>query len=342
MDQPRECLCCGKAFEPTCHVSRQKYCSRACCVKYNNARRYVPPGNACLHCGASLEQSLQRGRNRKFCGDVCRNAYHGQKLAEKKRAAHNAPRICPNCGREFRAAWETGMPPRFCSDECRVEWWREYHKTHVNPDEPLKNCAYCGRELEIRGRKYCSRVCYRLGAARARGERICPVCGKLLPKKAHSGRKYCSQACATAAWSLNNRPDGPRRRCITTGNPGAWRRQLAELARNSAPEPKKDRRIYLICGTAKLVSTDALVNFVRYQLQCDPFDGNVYVFCNGECTHLKWLEWDGSGFCIGARQTEWGRYPWPGEKSGAAIEITEQEFEFLRCRSNRGNEGWNR
>jgi transposase len=101
------------------------------------------------------------------------------------------------------------------------------------------------------------------------------------------------------------------------------------LARKAVLEPKKDRRIYLVCGAARLVSLDTLVTFIRYQLQCDPFDGNMHVFCNREGTHLKWLEWDGSGFCVGSRHTEWGRYPWPDEKMGVAIEINEQEFEFL-------------
>jgi hypothetical protein len=48
---------------------------------------------------------------------------------------------------------------------------------------------------------------------------------------------------------------------------------------------------------------------------------------------LKWLEWDGSGFCVGLRQTEWGKYPWPIDKTMAAIEIAEHEFEFLRSKS---------
>jgi endogenous inhibitor of DNA gyrase (YacG/DUF329 family) len=153
MEEELTCLQCGKVFKPTCHVSRQKYCSRECCVKYNNAKRYVPPNNACVHCGALLTQSVSRGKNRRFCGDACRITYHAQKRAEKKREAHNAPRICPNCGKEFRATWETGTVPRFCSDECRVVWWKEYHKAHGGDEEQHANCAYCGKELEGRTKK---------------------------------------------------------------------------------------------------------------------------------------------------------------------------------------------
>lgn len=162
--------------------------------------------------------------------------------------------------------------PRFCCDACRIEWWKEYHKTHSSTEKPDTTCAYCGKELKEQTRKYCSRACYRLSTASARGKRICPWCGKLLPKNAHSGQKYCSPACAGASWRLNKRTDGQRRRCITTANLRAWHRQLAELSCKAEFKPPKDRRILLVCGAASLVSTDALVNFIRYQLQCDPFD----------------------------------------------------------------------
>lgn len=248
MEAMHECKHCGKAFEPTCHASRQIFCSKECRIKHNNAKRYAPPGNACMECGAALTQSGQRGKNRKFCGDACRIAYHVKKAAEKKRIERQTPRVCPNCGKDFVPMWEKGGIPRFCSDDCRIEWWREYHKTHPGSGESKTKCAYCGQKLGGSGGKYCSRACYRLGAAHVRGEKRCGWCGKLLPKKARSTQKYCCQACARSAWSLAQR-GGPTGRCITAHNPAAWRRQLAELTTKAKPEPKADRRILLVCGT---------------------------------------------------------------------------------------------
>jgi hypothetical protein len=279
-----------------------------------------------------LEQNRQHGRNRKFCGDACRQANHTKKMAEKKRAERQTPRICPACGKEFQPMWEKGALPRFCSDECRIAWWREYHKLTPSPEETNTTCAYCGREMDRREGKYCSRVCYRLGAARVRGERCCDWCGKTLPQKARVGQKYCCPSCAAAAWNLSNHT-GPRRRCITARNSQAWHRQLAMLTQKAVVEPQKGKRILLVCNVMKLVSTDALINFIRYELQCDPFDGNHYVFCTSESTQLKWIEWDGSGFCVGFRYAEWGKYPWPVDKPGAVMEITGQEYEFLRGKS---------
>lgn len=330
MSDENKCVCCGAAFTPTCHSAHQKYCSSKCRMKYNNRKRYTPPENACVNCGASLEHIEQVGRNRRFCGDACRDAYNHQKEKERKQAARNEPRVCPNCGKDFVPLWKTGSP-RFCCDECRIEWWKEYHKHNPDEQKTSTTCAYCGCEMRGDG-KYCSRACYRLGAARVRGEKTCLWCGKLLPKKARSTQKYCCTKCAKASWRLTH-SDEYGQRCIRTKNPTAWRRQLMELTNKTVIDTPKDYRILLVCGTMNLVSTDILVNFIRFELCCDPFDGNAYVFCNGGHSHLKWLRWDGCGFCVGSRQAEWGSYPWPPEKEGFTVEITELEFTFLCSKS---------
>lgn len=332
METKHECKCCGKEFEPTCHKIRQIYCSEACRIKYNNAKRYAPPENACLECGATLTQSGQCGKNRKFCTDACRRAYHAKKAAEKKRIERQTPRICPNCGGEFVPMWEKGGLPRYCSDDCRIEWWKEYHRVTPDEREPNSVCAYCGKALEKGNKQYCSRACYRLGTAKVRGRRRCEWCGELLPKKAQAGQKYCCQSCAASAWKLRN-PTGVKHRCITTRNSGAWRKQLAELAKGVGVEAPKNQRIYLICGLKLVASTERLIEHLRYELKCDPYDGSIYVFCGNERTLLKWLEWDGSGFCVGFRHAEWGTYPWPAKKAEAVMEITRQEYDFLRVKS---------
>ena len=35
-----QCLNCGQPFEPTCHITRQKFCCDACRHKYNNVKRH--------------------------------------------------------------------------------------------------------------------------------------------------------------------------------------------------------------------------------------------------------------------------------------------------------------
>ena len=58
------CLNCGMGFTPTCHITRQKFSSSECRVRYNNAKRYYTdtPVNECPECGAPIQQSGEAGR----------------------------------------------------------------------------------------------------------------------------------------------------------------------------------------------------------------------------------------------------------------------------------------
>ena len=114
------CKNCGQEFEPTCHQSRQVFCSTECRIKYHNRKRYAPPGEVCMECGKALAQGSV-GANRKLCGDACRINYRYRKQQERKREERQKPRVCPNCGKEFVPIWEKGGTPRFCSDACRIE-----------------------------------------------------------------------------------------------------------------------------------------------------------------------------------------------------------------------------
>ena len=44
-----KCKNCGQEFEPTCHITRQKFCSKECRFAYNNAKRHyagIPQGKS--------------------------------------------------------------------------------------------------------------------------------------------------------------------------------------------------------------------------------------------------------------------------------------------------------
>ena len=93
------CLSCGKGFIPTCHITRQKFCSSECRVRDNNAKRYYTdtPVNECQECGTPIQQSGEAGRWQRFCGKRCRQLYHYKKWQEKRQANYQPPvQICPN------------------------------------------------------------------------------------------------------------------------------------------------------------------------------------------------------------------------------------------------------
>ena len=58
------CLNCGMGFTPTCHVTRQKFSSSECRVRYKKAKRYCTdtPVNECPECGTPIQQSGEAGR----------------------------------------------------------------------------------------------------------------------------------------------------------------------------------------------------------------------------------------------------------------------------------------
>ena len=58
------CLNCGMGFTPTCHITRQKFSSSECRVRYSNAKRYYAdtPVNECPECGTPIQQSGEAGR----------------------------------------------------------------------------------------------------------------------------------------------------------------------------------------------------------------------------------------------------------------------------------------
>ncbi|WP_300758863.1 IS66 family insertion sequence element accessory protein TnpB [uncultured Oscillibacter sp.] len=47
---------------------------------------------------------------------------------------------------------------------------------------------------------------------------------------------------------------------------------------------------------------DGLLGIIRYQLNHSPYDGNLYVFRDLSGTMIKYLEWDGAGFCLSKRR----------------------------------------
>lgn len=290
MPEEKHCLNCGEAFIPTCHKTRQKYCSSECRYRYNNAKRnYGGKVNICPECGAAVEQREKgAGRWRRFCRDQCRVAYHDRKVLEKRRNRERAKQICPNCGKEYQAEWGPGSVRRFCSDACRVEWWAAYHKANPEGSAPAEECAFCGGSMEGKRwtGKYCSRFCCLLAMDQRHEEVVCEWCGEKFTDKSGQGQRYCSRSCAVSARFT---PKGIRRgsRRISAEEPEEWKEKLTEAARATGAG-KRGKRVRLVCGTTSMYTgLDGLLAIIRYHLKRDPYDGSVYVFRDGSGTMLK-------------------------------------------------------
>ncbi|MCL2834999.1 MAG: IS66 family insertion sequence element accessory protein TnpB [Treponema sp.] len=169
--------------------------------------------------------------------------------------------------------------------------------------------------------------------AQTRQTIICEWCGEEFSALISTNRKYCSFECSVAG---RHQPDGPQkaRHRIYYHNPEEWRELLQEAERKAEKTYKRGRRVWLVCGVTSMYNgLDGLVGIIQYQLNRNPFDGDIYVFCDVSGTMLKYLDWDGAGFCVAQRRAQSGSYPWPPAEAGSVIEITEKEFEFLKTKS---------
>ncbi len=59
---------------------------------------------------------------------------------------------------------------------------------------------------------------------------------------------------------------------------------------------------------------NGLYAIAKHQLDLDPIDGSLFIFCNKSRTRIKLLYWDGTGFWVMAKRLEKGTFWWPSKK----------------------------
>ena len=116
----RSCKRCGEFFEP--RHGQQRYCSKACQIKYNNERRVLvqkqeramrqPIEITCEQCGTTFETMH---KNTKYCSIKCRRRVEAQAKEERK-PLH--PINCQWCGTEFQPLSKI---QKFCCKKCRIK-----------------------------------------------------------------------------------------------------------------------------------------------------------------------------------------------------------------------------
>ena len=67
---------------------------------------------------------------------------------------------------------------------------------------------------------------------------------------------------------------------------------------------------------------------IEEDLDMDPFEGNLFMFCNKKKRILKILYWDRNGFCLWLKRLEKDKFPWPMSRSETA-EITREQLGML-------------
>ena len=88
-------------------------------------------------------------------------------------------------------------------------------------------------------------------------------------------------------------------------------------------------RIFLRPGhTDMRKAVNGLTALVQERMASDPFNGNVYLFCNRERKLLKAVWWDNTGFWLSQKRLEKNKYPWPQNESEVR-ELTGEQLQML-------------
>ena len=89
-------------------------------------------------------------------------------------------------------------------------------------------------------------------------------------------------------------------------------------------------QVYLVSGVTDMrKATNGLSLIVSEQLEHNPFDGSVFVFCNRQRDKLKILYWERNGFWLYYRTLEKGKFQWPTEKEQQTLSLSLRELQWL-------------
>ena len=88
-------------------------------------------------------------------------------------------------------------------------------------------------------------------------------------------------------------------------------------------------RIYVRPGYTDLrKAANGLTVMIQEQMEKDPFNGSVYLFCNRDRKLLKAVWWDKTGFWLSQKRLEKDKFPWPTDEQ-AVEELKAEELQML-------------
>lgn len=89
-------------------------------------------------------------------------------------------------------------------------------------------------------------------------------------------------------------------------------------------------RIFLSCKPCDMrKSIEGLTTLVQTQLQMDPFENCLYVFCNRACDKCKILHWSNNGWWLYYRKLSRGVFRWKFYENKQVLEVSERQFRWL-------------
>lgn len=89
------------------------------------------------------------------------------------------------------------------------------------------------------------------------------------------------------------------------------------------------KRVFLAVGITDMrKSINGLSVLVERAMDKNPFDGDLFVFCNRRRSMIKILYWDKNGFALWHKRLEKHRFHWPTVRE-PVVSLSTKELEWL-------------
>ena len=93
--------------------------------------------------------------------------------------------------------------------------------------------------------------------------------------------------------------------------------------------PTNPKRVFLAVGNTDMrKSINGLSVQVEQAMDLNPFDGDLFVFCNRRRNMIKILYWDKNGFVVWHKRLEKHRFHWPTTTKEVVL-LGTKELEWL-------------
>jgi len=74
---------------------------------------------------------------------------------------------------------------------------------------------------------------------------------------------------------------------------------------------------------------NGLATLVQDEMDLDPFDGALFIFCSRTRDKIKILYWDRTGFALWHKRLEKDKFKWPKKLADEVIILDQTELEWL-------------
>ena len=108
---------------------------------------------------------------------------------------------------------------------------------------------------------------------------------------------------------------------------------------NANPDPQNAHNMKMFYNVQKIYlyrdpidfrkAINGLALIVEQEMQLNPFDAAIFVFCNKGRNKIKALYWDKTGFCLWYKRLEKQTFKWPKNQPNKTLSLSEPQWNAL-------------